>query len=160
MVLVGLRSDTGQNYPVFLLGWYFYNDLLWCLLLTGCLRLTSTSTRQLKRQFYKTQPSVSTIPRFPIIGFLEILKYKETHKQWKLKEIILQNKMCLVTVCFHTLHIVRLNKYGHARQCPGYTIPISYVCLKSYVLFIHINVRQDDRFEQWASPQVCSMSDQ
>ena len=124
------------------------------------LRLTSTSTRQLERQFYKTQPSVSTIPRFPIIGFLEILKYKETHKQWKLKEIILQNKMCVATVCFHTLHIVRLNKYGHARQCTGYTIPISYVCLKSYVLFVYnINVRQDDRFEQWASPQVCSMSD-
>ena len=99
-------------------------------------------TRQLERQFYKTQPSVSTIPRFPIIGFLEILKYKDTHKQWKLKEIILQNKMCLVTVCFHTLHIVRLNKYGHARQCPGYTIPISYViCLKCYT-----NIRQDDRF--------------
>ena len=138
MVLVGLRSDTGQNYPVFLLGWYFYNDLLWCLLLTGCLRLTSTSTRQLERQFYKTQPSVSTIPRFPIIGFLEILKYKETHKQWKLKEIILQNKMCLVTVCFHTLHIVRLNKYGHARQMSR-LYNSYFLCLSEviYILFVY-----------------------
>ena len=112
-------------------------------------------TRQLERQFYKTQPSVSTIPRFPIIGFLEILKYKDTHKQWKLKEIILQNKMCLVTVCFHTLHIARLNKYGHARQCPGYTIPTSYVWGAMSELICYINVRQDVRFVApdsiWAS---------
>ena len=122
-------------------------------------------TRQLERQFYKTQPSVSTIPRFPIIGFLEILKYKDTHKQWKLKEIILQNKMCLVTVCFHTLHIVRLNKYGHARQCPGYTIPISYViCLKWYVIQMSdrtIDLQPlTDSIGKSYDPQVCGMSDQ
>ena len=112
-------------------------------------RLISTSTRQQERQFYKTQPSVSTIPKFLIIGFLEILKYKDTHKQWKLKEIILQNKMCLVTVCFHTLHIVRLNKYGHARQCTGYTIPILMLCLSEVSeICYYTNVRQDDRFEQ------------
>ena len=136
MVLVGLTDRYRSKLSSDSIRLMFYNDLLWCLLLTGCLRLTSTSTRQLERQFYKTQPSVSTIPRFPIIGFLEILKYKETHKQWKLKEIILQNKMCLVTVCFHTLHIVRLNKYGHARQMSR-LYNSYFLCLSEVICFVY-----------------------